>query len=134
MTKKHTTGPWSVDSDGSIEHNNVANIINGADGTMIVYGQINDADARRIVACVNACEGLDTDKLERVPVPFAQMLNVGFMELWEQYTTLKEQRDELLQALQALTHSLDYEDLLHDDQRKAFKHARAIIQAEGEAK
>lgn len=37
---------------------------------------------------------------------------------------------KLLEALQALTHSLDYEDLLHDDQRKAFKHARAIIQEE----
>lgn len=40
---------------------------------------------------------------------------------------LKEQRDELLEALQALTHSLDYADLLHDDQRKAFKHARSAI-------
>ena len=41
---------------------------------------------------------------------------------------LKEQRDELLEALQALTHSLDYADLLHDDQRKAFKHARSAIE------
>ena len=39
---------------------------------------------------------------------------------------------QLLEVLQSLTHSLDYEDLLHDDQRKAFKHARAIIQVEGE--
>ena len=44
---------------------------------------------------------------------------------------LKEQRDELLAVLQALTHSLDYADLLHDDQRKAFKHARSAI-AKGE--
>lgn len=52
----------------------------------------------------------------------------------EALAALKKQRDELLEALQALTHSLDYEDLLHDDQRKAFNHARAIIHAEGEAK
>ncbi len=46
---------------------------------------------------------------------------------------LCSQNQELLVALQALTHSLDYEDLLHDDQRKAFKHARsAIAEAEGE--
>lgn len=34
---------------------------------------------------------------------------------------------QLMEALQALTHSLDYEDLLHDDQRSAFKHALAAI-------
>ena len=47
---------------------------------------------------------------------------------------LCSQNQELLVALQALTHSLDYEDLLHDDQRKAFKHARdAIAKAGGAA-
>ena len=40
---------------------------------------------------------------------------------------------ELLKALQALTHSLDYADLLHDDQRKAFKHARDAIAKAGGA-
>ena len=34
---------------------------------------------------------------------------------------------ELLDALAALLHSLDEEDLLHDDQRQAFNAARAAI-------
>jgi len=34
---------------------------------------------------------------------------------------------DLLEALQALTHALDEADLVHDDQRKAFKDATALI-------
>ena len=33
----------------------------------------------------------------------------------------------MLEALQALTHALDEADLVHDDQRKAFKDATALI-------
>lgn len=40
---------------------------------------------------------------------------------------LEKQRDKLLAALKALTNSLDYEDLLHDDQRTAWNQACAII-------
>ena len=40
---------------------------------------------------------------------------------------------ELLEALKALTHSLDQSDLLHDDQRAAFKTSiQAIAKATGE--
>jgi hypothetical protein len=66
------------------------------------------ANACRLAACWNACEGLDTDKLERMPAPFGQMLNVGFMDLWEQYATLKAQRAELLEALQACDEAMSY--------------------------
>ena len=34
---------------------------------------------------------------------------------------------DLLDALKALTHSLDVEDLVHDDQRSSFAAARAAI-------
>lgn len=54
----HTPGPWSVEKDGSAEHRNEANVINGADGTMIVYGQVNDADARLIAAAPELLEAL----------------------------------------------------------------------------
>ena len=50
MSAKHTPGPWWVEKDGSAEHRNEANVISGANGTMIVYGQANDADARLIAA------------------------------------------------------------------------------------
>lgn len=34
---------------------------------------------------------------------------------------------DLLEAIEALTHSIDREDILHDDQRSAFDQAIAII-------
>lgn len=60
------------------------------------YGRDN---ARRIVACWNACQGLSTDALEQMPAPFAQMLDQNFMSLWARYTSAKAQRDELLEVL-----------------------------------
>ena len=48
---------------------------------------------------------------------------------------LKEQRDELLEALRKLHHGLDECDMVHDDQRSAYANASAIIaKAIGEAK
>lgn len=46
----HTPGPWALSKDGSSERKNQANCIQGADGTLIVYGQANDADARLIAS------------------------------------------------------------------------------------
>ena len=60
MSAQHTPGPWWVEKDGSAEHRNEANVINGADGTMIVYGQVNDADARLIAAAPDLLEALKT--------------------------------------------------------------------------
>lgn len=107
MTAQHTTGRAFLDADEPI--------VRGEDGERIATcyrlfdgdrtktpEETGMANARRLVASWNACEGLDTDKLEHMPAPFAQKLNVGFMELWEQYTTLKEQRSDLLEALKQI--------------------------------
>jgi hypothetical protein len=56
---QHTPGPWRVEKDGSAEHHNEANVINGADGTLIVYGQVGDADARLIAAAPEMLEALN---------------------------------------------------------------------------
>jgi hypothetical protein len=48
-----------------------------------------EQNARRIVVCVNACSGIDTDHLEKHGLP-------GFAE---KLSALVEQRDELLTAL-----------------------------------
>lgn len=45
------------------------------------------ANARRLVACWNACNGVDTDLLEQNPAPFSD---------------LRAQRDDLLAALERL--------------------------------
>lgn len=55
---KHTPGPWKFGKDGAIEHNNVQIYIDGADGTLIVYGQVKDADARLIAAAPDLLESL----------------------------------------------------------------------------
>ena len=91
--------------------------------------------ARRIVACVNACDGLDTDKLERMPAPFAQMLNFGFLELWEQYATIKAQRDELLEVCKMLkrAESLGEADRAYLMKQIYFANIAAIAKAEGRA-
>jgi hypothetical protein len=49
-----------------------------------------EADARRLVACWNACEGIDTEHLERHGLPaFAKTIS-----------DLREQRDDLLAVLE----------------------------------
>lgn len=45
---------------------------------------------------------------------------------------LHEINQELQQALKALQHSLDYEDLLHDDQRSAYRKALELIEKQEE--
>jgi hypothetical protein len=50
-----------------------------------------EANARRIVACVNACEGIPTEVLEQMPSGPASLLPM--------YARLEQQRDKLLAAL-----------------------------------
>lgn len=53
--------------------------------------ETNEANARRIVACVNACEGISTENLEQ---------NRPLIWLVQQYNETIRQRNELLLALQ----------------------------------
>lgn len=56
------------------------------------------ANARRIVTCVNACRGIDTEILEKMTIPnvYGRVKNVLDME------RSREQRDELLAVLESL--------------------------------
>ena len=58
-----------------------------------------EANARRIVACVNACDGLDTELLEKI-VSFGGTLprRLEAMTNWEQ-SEAEKQRDELAEAI-----------------------------------
>lgn len=81
---EHTKEPWIVEYMGSDESDVV-----GASGVSIICG-MSDADARRIVACVNALEGIPTELIEQggfAAVPIAT------------HREVKQQRDELLAAL-----------------------------------
>lgn len=69
--------------------------------------QESEANARRIVACVNACQRLNTDLLERVTS------NGGFgihPRPQERIEELEQQRDELLTALSELVELKDLKD------------------------
>lgn len=65
------------------------------------------ANMRRLAACWNACEGLSTESLERMPGTFAQAMSTDFLDLWAQYADAKAQRDELLQALKWMVQRTD---------------------------
>ena len=58
------------------------------------YGDFDEANARRIVACVNACAGIPNEALEA----FNDWSKAGVASC----ATYKAQRDELLAALQAV--------------------------------
>ena len=59
-------------------------------------------EARRIVACVNACEGLDTELLENITT-MGDSLASRFKMRDQVERELEAQRDELLAALIAIT-------------------------------
>lgn len=92
MNAKHTPGPWFISrpyqtlyiesriAGGMIQE--VASIGPNANGW-----SESEANARRIVACVNACDGIPTEVLEAGRVAD---------QLW---VHLKSQSDELLAAL-----------------------------------
>jgi hypothetical protein len=59
--------------------------------------------ARRIIACVNACAGIDTEKLEKMPRPFGDLLSKPFKQTAirghyeiDEYAEAKAQRNELM--------------------------------------
>jgi len=94
----HTKEPWTlceVENDsGRIKHlvpvdSEKLSLLTLVENDQATFAAIyNDADARRIVACVNACEGIPTETLERrgmIPV-----------------SALEAQRGELLAAVKNL--------------------------------
>lgn len=99
MSAKHTPGPWIIDEDASS-----FDIFSDAEvGTPFIASirrsalssgldELARANARRIVACVNACEGVPTEVLEA-----EKYINSASFGLRR---SIKKQRDELLAALE----------------------------------
>jgi hypothetical protein len=83
----HSPEPWYEDT-----HNYRAYIM--ADGTAIAKVYLNDGSAQRIVACVNACAGIDQETLESTAAPEVMKGRVA-----GKMRDLKAQRDELLDLL-----------------------------------
>ena len=88
---EHTKEPWNVG-----ENDAAGNFIIEDSRSQIVCivgdeDQDNAANARRIVACVNACEGISTEQLEQTQ--HARELILG--GLVQPITELKAERDQL---------------------------------------
>lgn len=62
-------------------------------GIAICFSGNGPEEARRIAASLNACDGMETDALERMPLPFSKLLVQDFQNV-------VAQRDELLEALE----------------------------------
>ena len=103
----HTAEPWCVGNTRTVKYatgESTETAIHYGDeesrGNCIAmtYGHFgfdgSEADARRIVACVNACAGIPTDDLEHGDI--AKALKIFALDS----ATFRRQRDELLAALE----------------------------------
>lgn len=106
-----TKEPWIVEYMGSDESDVV-----GASGVSIICG-MSDANARRIVACVNACAGIPTDALDGGSDEYADLsLMIG---------TLSDQRDELLAALKEVLDGRPSD--MYGANHEAYERAESLI-------
>lgn len=95
MTIKHTPEPWQVHQDAS------GDVFVSSAKTSFHIAEIGSEDdeavipdARRIVACVNACRTRTTEQLE--------MDDLQGYEPWGHVEHLKQQHGELLAALEEI--------------------------------
>ena len=99
---KYTPEPWRTDAECGFPqdiHDSKGNLFLrcGSDFDNEIYGEAN---ARRIVACVNACAGFSTETLELIA-------SVGGMQHKMTATAaVASQRDELLAALDVALENL----------------------------
>lgn len=126
MSGTHTPGPWSVaKGDGYfVVETRTAGI------KFIAQGESEAGDlanARRIVACVNACEGLTTEALERLGT-----LDRARVQLDVVRVEALRQRDELLEALQIARDHIEMGALEVSHCRDAALIRAAIAKATGE--
>lgn len=76
---KHTPTPWRIGKHGTVVADSAEGIsVSGADETQYYDGyligeSISSNNAERILACVNACEGITNEQLKKLP----EMLDDG---------------------------------------------------------
>jgi hypothetical protein len=121
MTAQHTPGPWTAELDahgrGRVKGNGcwvATTWTNADDDSHKRYPA--EANARRLVACLNACEGIEDP--ENV-IPQLRRAN----DLVQQLEPLRIQRDELLEALKGVMNNC----LDSDGLAEAYAIARAAI-------
>lgn len=113
MEQKHTPEPWRVTGTGTIRYID-APVGNGmlqevASCMRVEYGDM-EANARRIVACVNACKNIPTERLE---MALPGQMKTSLDNLCAEIEKLESQRDMLLEALEEIEAMSEYEMLTH---------------------
>lgn len=129
MSAQHTQGRLWVGKypRKSVRDGQMIYIIEGNIGIVTDYEDwgFTEESARRLAACWNACEGIDTEDLEAGTVSIIQKLHDQAAK------DVLAQRDELLAALERLIASGDVRDAA---EKGAITQARAAIaKAEGGA-
>ena len=91
ICREHTFGP-------AAEPTSLWKIVMTADGNFTyVAEQLTEANARRIVACVNACAGMDD------PATMILAIRKSNEKRYVEIAVLKQQRDELAAAVKAVS-------------------------------
>ena len=127
MTTEYTPGPWRIDDVGVGFEIAAGNEVVAQ--VQQVYGdhthKIRRGNARRIVACVNACEGISTEQLDSwlcMSRPILQSIK----ELKAEADREAKQRDCLLNALRemlVIAESANWHDSFLDKARAAIARA-----------
>lgn len=95
MSTQHTQGAIRYEYDPGY----CGEIISSNGHTVATFvDEPSEADARRLVACWNACNGITTERLEDLGRPLMQHL-IGADE---RAGRMVKERDELLESLEAL--------------------------------
>jgi hypothetical protein len=93
---KHTPGPWARDHFRQIAGKN-GQVVYVDDFTFGSHStKESQANTRRIVACINACEGFSIEELEDAN------LFKDSIESQSEIIALKKQRDDLIVALKQI--------------------------------
>ena len=130
---KHTPEPWFYHRQGFSTVYIEARIGGGMLQEIAACGPCQDGteqqdeNARRIVACVNACAGVDTDLLE------AGELDKPIMLVIQENKDLKHRCDELLAALDDITKIKWRDGLAGIDRPTDFAERESAIRALGSA-
>lgn len=92
---EHTKEPWVVEEMviGHVMSNDGYAIADCCLDYSSIKASEQNANARRIVACINACVGVDTDKLENMTAS-----GYGMQKRIELMDEIERQRDYLLSA------------------------------------
>lgn len=122
MMSKHTAEPWSQETP----HDHL--VIDGAG--YLAADCARPEDARRIVACVNACEGISTEQLDSwasMGRPILQSLK----ELKDEADREAEQCDALFDALLTAIDHIDMAELDVSHCKDAARIRDAVAKATG---